>query len=182
MQAMLKGEQKTKLSKIGQLVAAYNVGGTSTTDSRLCQWLFPCRGDHNKIEASSEIEGRIVPCKVTGAMCPGYSITCALCGMFMPSACGVICPYAGLYCGVSGYACDPPAPATTTTTTTTEDIPPEMLNPNVRNLKADSSKKFYLLSIPNEMPYLFKNAYQSKMFWKSSVCHFSIVFTYTFRC
>ena len=61
MQAMLKGEQKTKLSKIGQLVAAYNVGGASTTDSRLCQWLFPCRGDHNKIEASSEIEGRIVP-------------------------------------------------------------------------------------------------------------------------
>ena len=140
MQAMLKGEQKTKLSKIGQLVAAYNVGGTSTTDSRLCQWLFPCRGDHNKIEASSEIEGRIVPCKVTGAMCPGYSITCALCGMFMPSACGVICPYAGLYCGVSGYACDPPAPATTTSTTTTEDIPPEMLNPNVRNLNADSGK------------------------------------------
>ena len=141
MQAMLEGEQKAKLSKIRELVAAYNVG-SSTTDSKLCQWLFPCRGQH-EIEASG-IEGRIVPCKVTGAMCPGYSITCALCGMFLPKACGVICPYAGLYCGVSGYACEPaPEPATTTptptttTTTTTEDIPPEMLNPNARNLNVE---------------------------------------------
>ena len=145
MQAMLEGEQKTKLSKIGELVAAYKVG-SSTVDSKLCQWLFPCRGDYHEIE-ESEIEGRgnsdfssSRNCKLTGAMCPGYSITCALCGMFLPDACGVICPYAGLYCGVSGYACVPSKPATTTiktTTTTTEDIPPEMTNPDARNLNVE---------------------------------------------
>ena len=56
MQAMLEGEQKTKLSKIGELVAAYKVG-SSTVDSKLCQWLFPCRGDYHEIE-ESEIKGR----------------------------------------------------------------------------------------------------------------------------
>ena len=44
-------------------------------------------------------------CKITGALCPGITIGCALCGVFAPGTCGDTCIIAGLYCGTSGYAC-----------------------------------------------------------------------------
>ena len=49
-------------------------------------------------------EGRST-CKITGALCPGIVIGCALCGVFAPGTCGDTCIIAGLYCGTSGYAC-----------------------------------------------------------------------------
>ena len=49
-------------------------------------------------------EGRST-CKITGALCPGITIGCALCGVFAPATCGDTCIIAGLYCGTSGYAC-----------------------------------------------------------------------------
>ena len=33
------------------------------------------------------------------------SISCSLCGMFIPGLCGTVCPLAGLFCGSSGYLC-----------------------------------------------------------------------------
>ena len=50
------------------------------------------------------VEGRST-CKITGALCPGITIGCALCGVFAPVTCGDTCIIAGLYCGTSGYAC-----------------------------------------------------------------------------
>ena len=49
-------------------------------------------------------EGRST-CKISGALCPGITIGCALCGVFAPGTCGDTCIIAGLYCGTSGYAC-----------------------------------------------------------------------------
>merc|ERR1712111_158228 len=84
-------------------VAAYNVG-TSTKNVTLCQWLFPCQ---EKIAEEEEVEGvqTRVKCTQMSKLCPGFSISCAMCGMLMPQACAGVCPFAGLYCGVSGYAC-----------------------------------------------------------------------------
>ena len=33
------------------------------------------------------------------------SISCSLCGMFIPGLCGAVCPMAALFCGSSGYLC-----------------------------------------------------------------------------
>ena len=44
-------------------------------------------------------------CKLSGALCPGIVIGCALCGVFAPGTCSDTCIVAGLYCGTSGYAC-----------------------------------------------------------------------------
>ena len=59
----------------------------------------------DRFESSREvIQGRST-CKITGALCPGITIGCALCGIFAPGTCGDTCIVAGLYCGSSGYAC-----------------------------------------------------------------------------
>ena len=58
-------------------------------------------------------EGRST-CKITGALCPGITIGCALCGVFAPATCGDSCIIAGLYCGTSGYACQFAASQTST--------------------------------------------------------------------
>ena len=44
-------------------------------------------------------------CAAAGNLCPGVSIGCALCGIFLDGTCSVQCTIAGLYCGMSGYAC-----------------------------------------------------------------------------
>ena len=40
-----------------------------------------------------------------GKLCPGVSIGCALCGLFLPGTCGDQCIVAGIYCGVSALSC-----------------------------------------------------------------------------
>ena len=40
-----------------------------------------------------------------GVICPGLSISCAMCGLYAPATCGAACTAAGLYCGFGGYAC-----------------------------------------------------------------------------
>ena len=54
--------------------------------------------------STESIQGRST-CKITGALCPGITIGCAVCGIFAPATCGDTCIIAGLYCGTSGYAC-----------------------------------------------------------------------------
>merc|ERR1712029_1074473 len=97
-------KRKKKFKNVQKLVAAYNVG-TSTKNVTLCQWLFPCQ--EKMAEEEEEVEGvqTRVKCTQMSKLCPGFSISCAMCGMLMPQACAGVCPMAGLYCGVSGYAC-----------------------------------------------------------------------------
>ena len=64
-----------------------------------CRWLFTCTEQKDKVESR-------ITCPQTSKLCPGYSITCALCGMFLPGTCSVVCPVIGIYCGTSGYACN----------------------------------------------------------------------------
>merc|ERR1712029_434268 len=97
-------KRKKKFKNVQKLVAAYNVG-TSTKNVTLCQWLFPCQ--EKMAEEEEVVEGvqTRVKCTQMSKLCPGFSISCAMCGMLMPQACAGVCPFAGLYCGVSGYAC-----------------------------------------------------------------------------
>lgn len=67
------------------------------------------------------IQGRST-CKITGALCPGITIGCAVCGIFAPGTCGDTCIVAGLYCGSSGYACQYQA---SKNSQNTEDTPEE---------------------------------------------------------
>lgn len=50
------------------------------------------------------MQGRTT-CKMTGRLCPGISIGCALCAILSPDTCGAVCPIAGLYCGTAAFAC-----------------------------------------------------------------------------
>ena len=90
-------KRKKKFKNVQKLVAAYNVG-TSTKNVTLCQWLFPCQ---EKMAEEEEVEGvqTRVKCTQMSKLCPGFSISCAMCGMLMPQACAGVCPFAGLYCG-----------------------------------------------------------------------------------
>lgn len=92
----LSETKKKKFKNVQKLVAAYNVG-TSTKNVTLCQWLFPCE---KKILDEEEVDVQTrVKCKPMSQYCPAFSISCAMCGMFMPQACVGVCPMAGLYCG-----------------------------------------------------------------------------------
>ena len=42
---------------------------------------------------------------VSGKICPGLSIGCAMCGLYAPMVCGSSCTVAALYCGFGGYTC-----------------------------------------------------------------------------
>ena len=97
-----------RLTNIQGLVSSYQVG-KRTMNATMCKWLFPCKVHQKEVEAR-------VSCDQTAKLCPGFSISCALCGLFLPDTCGFVCPIAGLYCGVAGYAC-PPAQ--------TDDMPAE---------------------------------------------------------
>ena len=67
--------------------------------------LFAPTADYNIHKSTTDIrEGRST-CKISGQLCPGITIGCALCGVFAPGTCGDTCIIAGLYCGTSGYAC-----------------------------------------------------------------------------
>ena len=79
----VSNEHVSKFTNTQSLVAAYKVG-KNTHDPTLCQWLFPCKND--------EITQARIQCSQTAHLCPGYSISCALCGIFLPNTCGLVCP------------------------------------------------------------------------------------------
>ena len=100
--------KKNQVTNIQTLVAAYQFG-QETRNVSTCKWLFPC--DQVKTEAEiaidetgsaavdEEVTSARIKCANTAQLCPGYSISCALCGLFLPNTCVVVCPVAGIYCG-----------------------------------------------------------------------------------
>jgi len=95
-------EESDNLVNIQKLKSSYELG-TTTRNADLCANVFRCGLDEN-LELP---QGRknLPKCENVGAVCPGASIGCALCGMFLPGACGTLCPMAGIFCGASGYLC-----------------------------------------------------------------------------
>ena len=77
------------------LVAAYEIGLQGKSES-LCQKLFPCQPKVQ--EEEKEPENRLT-CPHLAHLCPGYSIGCGLCAIFMPPTCALVCPFVGVYCG-----------------------------------------------------------------------------------
>ena len=105
--------------KIHQAAASYQVGLTAK-DPVLCNTLFACSTSAMELLAEIKVEPVAsdfeeeaelafsqpkATCSAAGKLCPGISIGCALCGLFSPGTCGDQCIVAGVYCGVSGYAC-----------------------------------------------------------------------------
>lgn len=96
---------------IHKTLASFQVG-SSTNDLKLCEQLFPCQSmsaeelvsDALVSPGSSLRQGRAT-CVAAGNLCPGVSIGCSLCGIFLDSTCSLQCTIAGMYCGISGYAC-----------------------------------------------------------------------------
>ena len=88
--------------------------GTATRSLPMCEQLFKCPSSpaHALLtNALSDTPTNDEPsltrttCTAAGNLCPTVSIACALCGVFLPGQCGDQCIIAGLYCGVSAYAC-----------------------------------------------------------------------------
>ena len=81
---------------------SFSVGSTSR-DLGLCDQLFTCASadaarvlrealmagpaGEETVRSSGAREGRAT-CMAAGAVCPGVSIGCAMCGMFLPGTCG----------------------------------------------------------------------------------------------
>ncbi|XP_059096535.1 uncharacterized protein LOC131891056 isoform X2 [Tigriopus californicus] len=114
---------------IHKVLSSHTIG-RDTRSKKMCASLFPCS---MPVDATVQVilkppmrHGRAT-CKAAGTLCPGVSIGCALCGIFSPGTCGTQCIVAGLYCGVSGYACkveqmEAPTQPTDSTTTTKEHV------------------------------------------------------------
>ncbi|XP_023342735.1 uncharacterized protein LOC111712379 [Eurytemora carolleeae] len=90
-------EDKRQLPTVDRLLGAVKVGKLLGYDS--CKSLFDCSEDLFRNQ-----QGRIT-CQGAGVICPGLSISCAMCGLYAPATCGAACTAAGLYCGFGGYAC-----------------------------------------------------------------------------
>jgi len=105
-----------QMTNIRKLKTAFDLG-SETRKPELCSSVFRCDLEEN-LELS---DGRtdLPNCDSAGAVCPPVGIGCALCGMFLPGVCSTICPFAGVFCGATGYLCmlKPPAPAPAPTTT-----------------------------------------------------------------
>ena len=73
-----------------------------------CDKLFEC-SSFKALEIVEDVKDKAVApkatCNAVGKLCPGVSIGCAMCGLFLPGTCGPQCIVAGIYCGVSAYAC-----------------------------------------------------------------------------
>lgn len=93
----LNPEKELDVPNMEGLVAAFEVGKKGQ-NLEFCRALFQC------VEPTFSAESRIT-CPNTSKMCPAYSITCSLCGMFLPGVCGTVCPVIGIYCGTAGYSC-----------------------------------------------------------------------------
>ena len=90
--------------------------GESIKDPQLCDRLFACPTPVMEIlaqvkdvpETSDFAKNHREPrgtCEAVTKLCPGVSIGCALCGLFIPGTCGDHCIVAGIYCGTSAFAC-----------------------------------------------------------------------------
>merc|ERR1712156_801664 len=121
--AGMTGLTKDQLPNLRQVIASNVVGKSSVEEIRkealfdatspnnqalpttgLFSTLFAPTADYSIHKSTTDIrEGRST-CKITGQLCPGITIGCALCGVFAPGTCGDTCIIAGLYCGTSGYA------------------------------------------------------------------------------
>ena len=94
-------QNQNEFVKMQSLVAAYDAG-LEARDVSLCHKLFPCAKlpkFESEIEMDSRMESRITCSSQMVHLCPGYSVGCALCAIFMPETCMVVCPFVGLYCG-----------------------------------------------------------------------------------
>ena len=94
-------QNQNEFVKMQSLVAAYDAG-LEARDVSLCHKLFPCAKlpkFESEIEMDSRMESRITCSSQMVHLCPGYSVGCALCAVFMPETCMVVCPFVGLYCG-----------------------------------------------------------------------------------
>ena len=89
-------KNQNEFVKMQSLVAAYDAG-LESKDVDLCRKLFPCPKVPT-FETATGMESRIT-CPELAHLCPGYSVGCALCAVFMPETCVVVCPFLGLYCG-----------------------------------------------------------------------------------
>ena len=108
MKAMAeKTKGNPKIVAIPALVKAWEVG-QKTEDVDICLMLFPCEEkDFSFLSAGRQAR---ITCPNTAELCPGYSISCAVCALFLPEACAAVCPITALYCGVAGYACNEEKP------------------------------------------------------------------------
>ena len=92
--------------------------GSSTKDLGLCEKLFTC--DQSPMEIIELMQNEPTAeniekeefqlqsrsnCIAANKLCPGISAGCGLCGLFSPATCGDQCIVAGIYCGVSAFAC-----------------------------------------------------------------------------
>ena len=87
--------------------------GKAIEDVNLCDNLFESKNPMKAKEVLQEFKKEVkanqvdvkATCPAVASVCPGVSIGCGLCGLFLPGVCGSTCIVAGLYCGVSSYAC-----------------------------------------------------------------------------
>ena len=76
----------SEFRNIQGLVSSYEFGRNMIDPIEMCPKYFPCQNsnyDHYD----------------TAHLCPGTKIGCALCDLYLPNTCGVVCPIAGFYCG-----------------------------------------------------------------------------------
>jgi len=87
-----------------KIKAAFELG-QRTRRVNLCSEVFECANSEADIPIPNPNSRKTVDCGGLGKVCPGLSIGCSLCGLFIPGLCGAVCPFAGIFCGSSGYLC-----------------------------------------------------------------------------
>merc|ERR1712217_1006995 len=113
--------------------------GQKTRKVSLCSEVFECANKDADIQIPNPASRKTIDCSNLAKVCPGLTISCSLCGLFIPGLCGAVCPMAGLFCGSSGYLCKLASgtneaddmnttPTITTTTTTTTTAAPQPVN------------------------------------------------------
>ena len=78
-----ESDNSSEFRNIQGLVASYEFGRSMINPIEMCPKYFPCQNYNYE----------------TAHLCPGTKIGCALCGLYLPNTCGVVCPIAGFYCG-----------------------------------------------------------------------------------
>jgi len=79
--------------------------GQKTRKVSLCSEVFECDNRDADIPIPNPASRKSIDCSNLAKVCPGLTISCSLCGLFIPGLCGAVCPMAGLFCGSSGYLC-----------------------------------------------------------------------------
>ena len=92
-----ESNDSSEFRNIQGLVASYKFGQKMPNPIEMCPKYFPCQSQNSNYyntESRNQYE-------TTAHLCPGTKIGCALCGLYLPNTCGVVCPIAGFYCGKS---------------------------------------------------------------------------------